>query len=170
MNTSRRRATCGYRTAAASKGSRVMVNTALAFRLGRKRLRGGVVVLDVARMARRGLTGRRTAEDLPGRDWADGTLLGGRSVVPSPKEATTPARECRRGATVGRRVQGLHLLMDVPILSRLCSAMRFSEGWRLDHDRCSVSRDFGRSWTPMLHIAELSETGSNIALSGRFAC
>ena len=64
MNTSGRRAKCGYRTAAASKRSRVMVNTALAFRRERKRLGAGVVVLDVARMARRGLIGHRTAEDL----------------------------------------------------------------------------------------------------------
>ena len=41
---------------------------------------------------------------------------------------------------------------------------------RPGHVRSLVSRGVGHFWTTILHMADLLETGPNIALSGRFAC
>ena len=64
--------------------------------------------------------------------------------------------------------QGLHRRVDVP--ESESNTLGDARLGGLDHVQCSVRQDFGRNWTTTLHMPDLHETGSNIVLSGRFAC
>ena len=64
--------------------------------------------------------------------------------------------------------EGLHFRVDVPELES--NTLGDARLGGLDHVQCSARQDFGRNWTTTLHMPDLPETRSNIALSGRFAC